>query len=200
MRSYSRGVDLRRSDGHCDEGPDAGPPRYRLVARPRWYDRACGPAVYTGFSSQFREQFSTHMPSLSDQTRVVLDILPMATTTSRDFSRPFVHHYRRFSSGRSSRTRSAVSSKSRDSLLAFPPGTLMNRSRRLVGRAGVVGKVQHNPRNPSSTQALRMRPRRAPVKPVKFRTAHKGPAIFLDSHTRVPNDTRSSSSGIVSPR
>jgi 5-methyltetrahydropteroyltriglutamate--homocysteine methyltransferase len=76
--------------------------------------------------------------------------------------------------------------RSRDSLLAFPPGTLMNEIETTWRWPRVVGKVEHDPKNPLEYAKLWRiaQARAASGKPVKFGTCSSQVlAIFLDSHT-----------------
>ena len=79
-----------------------------------------------------------------------------------------------------------LQARSRDALLAFAPGTLMNEIETTWRWPRVVGKVEHDPKNPLEYAKLWRiaQARAASGKPVKFGTCSSQVlSIFLDSHT-----------------
>jgi 5-methyltetrahydropteroyltriglutamate--homocysteine methyltransferase len=163
--------------------------------RPRWYDQSLwGRPLDTGLLDvRFREQFlDAHAAVLADQTRAGLDILTNGDYhLDEDFAGRSWHHYP-LQRWLGLEHEELQYEKSRDSLLAFPPGTLMNEIETTWRWPRVVGKVEHNPRNPLEYAKLwRMAQARA-GKPVKFGTCSSQVlAIFLDSHTaEYPKDDK----------
>ena len=97
--------------------------------RPRWYDQGLwGRPLDTALLDvRFREQFlDAHATVLADQTRAGLDILTNGDYhLDEDFAGRSWHHYP-LQRWKGLEHEELQYERSRDSLLAFPPGTLMN--------------------------------------------------------------------------
>ena len=157
--------------------------------RPRWYDGGLwGRPLDTALLDvRFREQFlDAHSTVIADQERAGLDILTNGDYhLDEDFAGRSWHHYplQRWTGFEHEELQYEGS---RDSLLAFPAGTLMNEIETTWRWPRVVGKVEHNPKNPLEYAKLWRiaQARAASGKPVKFGTCSSQVlAIFLDSHT-----------------
>jgi 5-methyltetrahydropteroyltriglutamate--homocysteine methyltransferase len=163
--------------------------------RPRWYDQSLwGRPLDTGLLDvRFREQFlDAHAAVLADQARAGLDILTNGDYhLDEDFAGRSWHHYP-LQRWLGLEHEELQYEKSRDSLLAFPPGTLMNEIETTWRWPRVVGKVEHNPRNPLEYAKLWRLAQARAGKPVKFGTCSSQVlAIFLDSHTaEYPKDDK----------
>ncbi len=120
--------------------------------RPRWYDGGLwGRPLDTALLDvRFREQFlDAHATVIADQERAGLDILTNGDYhLDEDFAGPFVASLSAAALDRASSTRSCSTQRSRDALLAFAPGTLMNEIETTWRWPRVVGKVEHDPKNP----------------------------------------------------
>src|SRR6476620_4728537 len=157
--------------------------------RPRWYDQGLWgrPLDRALLDVRFREQFlDAHATVIADQARAGLDILPNgAYHLDADFAGRSWHHYplQRWKGLEHEELQYEVS---RDGLLDFLPGTLMNEIETTWRWPRVVGKVEHDPNNPLEYAKLWRiaQARAASGKPVKFGTCSSQVlAIFLDSHT-----------------
>ena len=157
--------------------------------RPRWYDGGLwGRPLDTALLDvRFREQFlDAHATVLADQERAGLDILTNGDYhLDEDFAGRSWHHYplQRWTGLEHEELQYE---RSRDRLLEFPAGTLMNEIETTWRWPRVVGKVEHDPRNPLEYAKLwRIAQARAGSgKPVKFGTCSSQVlSIFLDSHT-----------------
>ena len=157
--------------------------------RPRWYDGGLwGRPLDTALLDvRFREQFlDAHATIIADQERAGLDILTNGDYhLDEDFAGRSWHHYplQRWKGLEHEELQYAGS---RDSLLAFPAGTLMNEIETTWRWPRVVGKVEHDPRIPLEYAKLWRiaQARSGSGKPVKFGTCSSQVlAIFLDSHT-----------------
>ena len=155
--------------------------------RPRWYDGGLwGRPLDTALLDvKFREQFlDAHSVVIADQTRAGLDILTNGDYhLDEDFAGRSWHHYP-LQRWKGLEHEELQYERSRDSLLAFPAGTLMNEIETTWRWPRVVGKVEHNPRNPLEYAKLWRIAQARAGKPVKFGTCSSQVlSIFLDSHT-----------------
>ena len=157
--------------------------------RPRWYDGGLwGRPLDTALLDvRFREQFlDAHSTVIADQERAGLDILTNGDYhLDEDFAGRSWHHYP-LQRWKGFEHEELQYERSRDGLLAFPPGTLMNEIETTWRWPRVVGKVEHNPKNPLEYAKLWRiaQARAASGKPVKFGTCSSQVlSIFLDSHT-----------------
>ena len=157
--------------------------------RPRWYDGGLwGRPLDTALLDvRFREQFlDAHATVIADQERAGLDILTNGDYhLDEDFAGRSWHHYP-LQRWKGFEHEELQYEGSRDALLAFPAGTLMNEIETTWRWPRVVGKVEHDPKNPLEYAKLWRiaQARAASGKPVKFGTCSSQVlAIFLDSHT-----------------
>jgi 5-methyltetrahydropteroyltriglutamate--homocysteine methyltransferase len=157
--------------------------------RPRWYDAGLwGRPLDTALLDvHFREQFlDAHSTVIGDQERAGLDILTNGDYhLDEDFAGRSWHHYP-LQRWKGLEHEELQYSTSRDALLAFQPGTLMNEIETTWRWPRVVGKVEHNPKNPLEYAKLWRiaQSRAASGKPVKFGTCSSQVlSIFMDSHT-----------------
>ena len=157
--------------------------------RPRWYDGGLwGRPLDTALLDvRFREQFlDAHSTVIADQERAGLDILTNGDYhLDEDFAGRSWHHYP-LQRWKGFEHEELQYERSRDGLLAFPAGTLMNEIETTWRWPRVVGKVEHNPKNPLEYAKLWRiaQARAASGKPVKFGTCSSQVlSIFLDSHT-----------------
>ena len=157
--------------------------------RPRWYDGGLwGRPLDTALLNvHFREQFlDAHATVIADQQRAGLDILTNGDYhLDEDFAGRSWHHYP-LQRWKGFEHEELQYEGSRDSLLAFPPGTLMNEIETTWRWPRVVGKVEADPRNPLEYAKLWRiaQARSGSGKPIKFGTCSSQVlAIFLDSHT-----------------
>ena len=157
--------------------------------RPRWYDGGLwGRPLDTALLDvRFREQFlDAHATVLAEQERAGLDILTNGDYhLDEDFAGRSWHHYP-LQRWKGLEHEELQYERSRDRLLEFPAGTLMNEIESTWRWPRVVGKVEHDPRNPLEYAKLwRIAQARAGSgKPVKFGTCSSQVlSIFLDSHT-----------------
>ena len=157
--------------------------------RPRWYDGGLwGRPLDTALLDvRFREQFlDAHATVIAEQERAGLDILTNGDYhLDEDFAGRSWHHYP-LQRWKGLEHEELQYERSRDRLLEFPAGTLMNEIESTWRWPRVVGKVEHDPRNPLEYAKLwRIAQARAGSgKPVKFGTCSSQVlSIFLDSHT-----------------
>ncbi|HSK51242.1 MAG TPA: cobalamin-independent methionine synthase II family protein [Clostridia bacterium] len=157
--------------------------------RPRWYDGGLwGRPLDTALLDvRFREQFlDAHATVIADQERAGLDILTNGDYhLDEDFAGRSWHHYP-LQRWKGLEHEELQYERSRDRLLEFAPGTLMNEIETTWRWPRVVGKVEHDPRNPLEYAKLWRiaQARAASGKPVKFGTCSSQVlSIFLDSHT-----------------
>jgi len=157
--------------------------------RPRWYDGGLwGRPLDTALLDvRFREQFlDAHAVVIAEQERAGLDILTNGDyQLDEDFAGRSWHHYP-LQRWKGFEHEELQYEGSRDSLLAFPAGTLMNEIETTWRWPRVVGKVEHDPRNPLEYAKLWRiaQARSGSGKPVKFGTCSSQVlSIFLDSHT-----------------
>ncbi len=119
--------------------------------RPRWYDGGLwGRPLDTALLDvHFREQFlDAHSTVIADQERAGLDILTNGDYhLDEDFAGRSWHHYP-LQRWKGFEHEELQYEGSRDRLLEFPPGTLMNEIETTWRWPRVVGKVEHDPRNP----------------------------------------------------
>jgi 5-methyltetrahydropteroyltriglutamate--homocysteine methyltransferase len=156
--------------------------------RPRWYDQGLwGRPLDTALLDvRFREQFlDAHATVIADQERAGLDILTNGDYhLDEDFAGRSWHHYP-LQRWKGLEHEELQYERSRDSLLAFPPGTLMNEIETTWRWPRVVGKVEHDPKNPLEYGKLWRIAQARAGKPVKFGTCSSQVlSIFLDSHTK----------------
>ncbi len=118
-----------------------------------------------------REQFlDAHATVLADQTRAGLDILTNGDYhLDEDFAGRSWHHYP-LQRWKGLEHEELQYERSRDSLLAFAPGTLMNEIETTWRWPRVVGKVEHDPKNPLEYAKLWRIAQARAGKPVKFGT------------------------------
>jgi len=157
--------------------------------RPRWYsDGLWGRPLDTALLDvRFREQFlDAHAVVVADQERAGLDILTNGDYhLDEDFAGRSWHHYP-LQRWQGLEHEELQYERSRDRLLEFPPGTLMNEIETTWRWPRVISKVEHDPRNPLEYAKLWRiaQARAASGKPVKFGTCSSQVlSIFLDSHT-----------------
>ena len=155
--------------------------------RPRWYDGGLwGRPLDTALLDvRFREQFlDAHSTVIADQERAGLDILTNGDYhLDEDFAGRSWHHYP-LQRWKGLEHEELQYERSRDRLLEFPPGTLMNEIETTWRWPRVVGKVEHDPRNPLEYAKLWRIAQARAGKPVKFGTCSSQVlSIFLDSHT-----------------
>ncbi len=155
--------------------------------RPRWYDKGLwGRPLDTALLDvHFREQFlDAHSTVIADQERAGLDIVTNGDYhLDEDFAGRSWHHYplQRWTGLEHEELQYE---RSRDRLLEFPAGTLMNEIETTWRWPRVVGKVEHDPKNPLEYAKLWRIAQARAGKPVKFGTCSSQVlAIFLDSHT-----------------
>src|SRR6187455_952703 len=155
--------------------------------RPRWYDKGLwGRPLDTALLDvHFREQFlDAHSVVIADQQRAGLDILTNGDYhLDEDFAGRSWHHYP-LQRWKGFEHEELQYEGSRDRLLEFPAGTLMNEIETTWRWPRVVGKVEHDPRNPLEYAKLWRIAQARAGKPVKFGTCSSQVlSIFLDSHT-----------------
>ena len=157
--------------------------------RPRWYSGGLwGRPLDTALLDvRFREQFlDAHAVVVADQERAGLDILTNGDYhLDEDFAGRSWHHYP-LQRWQGLEHEELQYERSRDRLLEFPPGTLMNEIETTWRWPRVISKVEHDPRNPLEYAKLWRiaQARAASGKPVKFGTCSSQVlSIFLDSHT-----------------
>ncbi len=132
--------------------------------RPRWYDGGLwGRPLDTALLDvRFREQFlDAHATVIADQERAGLDILTNGDYhLDEDFAGRSWHHYplQRWKGFEHEELQYA---RSRDALLAFAPGTLMNEIETTWRWPRVVGKVEPDPGTRWSTRSCGGSPRHA---------------------------------------
>ena len=157
--------------------------------RPRWYTESLWgrPLDTAMLDLRYREQALDALATvLADQERAGLDILTNGDYhLDEDYAGRSWHHYplQRWTGLEHEELQYEAS---RDALLDFPPGTLMQEIETTWRWPRVVGKVEHDPKNPLEYAKLwRMAQARAcSGKPVKFGTCSSQVlSIFLDSHT-----------------
>src|SRR3954447_5312415 len=118
---------------------------------PRWDDQGpWGRPLDTAMLDvRFREQFlDAHSVVIADQTRAGLDILTNGDyQLDEDFAGRSCHHYpvKRWTGLEHEELQYEGS---RDSLLAFTPGTIMTDIQTTWRSPPIVGKVKHNPKKP----------------------------------------------------
>ena len=157
--------------------------------RPRWYDGGLwGRPLDTALLDvRFREQFlDAHATVIAEQERAGLDILTNGDYhLDEDFAGRSWHHYP-LQRWKGLEHEELQYERSRDRLLEFAPGTLMNEIESTWRWPRVVGKVEHDPRNPLEYAKLWRiaQARSGSGKPVKFGSCSSQVlSIFLDSHT-----------------
>ena len=155
--------------------------------RPRWYDQGLWgrPLDTAMLDVRFREQFlDANSTVIADQERAGLDIVTNGDYhLDEDFAGRSWHHYP-LQRWKGLEHEELQYEDSRDGLLDFLPGTLMNEIETTWRWPRVVGKVEHDPRNPLEYAKLWRIAQARAGKPVKFGTCSSQVlAIFLDSHT-----------------
>ena len=130
--------------------------------RPRWYDGGLwGRPLDTALLDvRFREQFlDAHATVIADQERAGLDILTNGDYhLDEDFAGRSWHHYP-LQRWKGLEHEELQYERSRDRLLEFPAGTLMNEIETTWRWPRVVGKVEHDPKQPARVrEALADRP------------------------------------------
>src|SRR5580765_1852871 len=119
--------------------------------RPRWYTQNMwGRPLDTAMMDPwYREQFTdAHAVVVSDQERTGLDILTTGDYhLDEDVAGRSWHHYP-LQRWKGLEHEELQYERSRDRLLEFPAGTLMNEIETTWRWPRVVGRVEHDPRNP----------------------------------------------------
>ena len=157
--------------------------------RPRWYTQNMSgrPLDTAMMDPWYREQFSdAHAVVVSDQARAGLDILTTGDYhLDEDVAGRSWHHYmlQRWKGFEHEELQTA---KTRSPLLSYPVGTMLDLIYKTWRWPRVVGKVEHNPKNPleyAKIWRIAQQAAAASGKPVKFGTCSAQVlAFFLDSH------------------
>jgi 5-methyltetrahydropteroyltriglutamate--homocysteine methyltransferase len=159
--------------------------------RPQWYTESLWgrPLDTAMLDPGYQEQFAdAHALVVSEQERCGLDILTTGDYhLDADFAGRSWHHYplQRWR-GFEHDVEELQSERTRSPLLSYPQGTLLNSIFKTWRWPRVVGKVEHDPRNPLEYAKIwRIAQQSAASgKPVKFGTCSAQIlAPFLDSHT-----------------
>jgi 5-methyltetrahydropteroyltriglutamate--homocysteine methyltransferase len=158
--------------------------------RPRWYNaNMWGRPLDTAMMDPwYREQFSdAHAIVVSDQMRAGLDILTTGDYhLDEDVAGRSWHHYM-LQRWKGFEHEELQSEKTRSPLLSYPVGTMLDSIYKTWRWPRVVGKVEHDPKNPleyAKIWRVAQQAAMAAGKPVKFGTCSAQVlAFFLDSHT-----------------
>src|SRR6516225_6970912 len=157
--------------------------------RPRWYNmNTWGRPLDTAMMDPwFREQFTdAHAVVVSDQTRAGLDILTTGDYhLDEDVAGRSWHHYM-LQRWKGFEHEELQTEKTRSLLLSYQVGTMLDSIYKTWRWPRVVGKVEHNPKNPLEYAKIWRIAQHAAAsgKPVKFGTCSAQVlAFFLDSHT-----------------
>jgi 5-methyltetrahydropteroyltriglutamate--homocysteine methyltransferase len=157
--------------------------------RPRWYsENLWGRPLDTAMMNPwFREQFSdAHAIVVSDQERCGLDILTTGDYhLDEDVAGRSWHHYP-LQRWKGLEHEELQTRNTRSPLLSYPVGTMLDSIYKTWRWPRVVGKVEHDPKNPLEYPKIWRISQQAAAsgKPVKFGTCSAQVlAFFLDSHT-----------------
>lgn len=158
--------------------------------RPRWYTQnLLGRPLDTAMMEPwFREQFSdAHAIVASDQARAGLDILTTGDYhLDEDVAGRSWHHYP-LQRWKGLEHEELQTEKTRSPLLSYPVGTMLDSIYKTWRWPRVVGKVEHDPKNPleyAKIWRIAQQAAAAAGRPVKFGTCSAQVlAFFLDSHT-----------------
>lgn len=158
--------------------------------RPRWYTaNLWGRPLDTAMMDPwFREQFAdAHALVASEQARAGLDILTTGDYhLDEDVAGRSWHHYP-LQRWKGLEHEELQTEKTRSPLLSYPVGTMLDSIYKSWRWPRVVGKVEHNPRNPleyAKIWRITQQAAAAAGKPIKFGTCSAQVlAFFLDSHT-----------------
>ena len=158
--------------------------------RPRWYNvNMWGRPLDTAMMDPwYREQFSdAHAIVVSDQLRAGLDILTTGDYhLDEDVAGRSWHHYM-LQRWKGFEHEELQTEKTRSPLLSYPVGTMLDSIYKTWRWPRVVGKVEHDPKNPLEYAKIWRMAQQAAMaagKPVKFGTCSAQVlAFFLDSHT-----------------
>ena len=158
--------------------------------RPRWYNvNLWGRPLDTAMMDPwYREQFSdAHAIVVSDQLRAGLDILTTGDYhLDEDVAGRSWHHYM-LQRWKGFEQEELQTEKTRSPLLSYPVGTMLDSIYKTWRWPRVVGKVEHDPKNPleyAKIWRVAQQAAMAAGKPVKFGTCSAQVlAFFLDSHT-----------------
>jgi 5-methyltetrahydropteroyltriglutamate--homocysteine methyltransferase len=157
--------------------------------RPRWYTENLWsrPLDTAMMNPWFREQFSdAHAIVVSDQERCGLDILTTGDYhLDEDVAGRSWHHYP-LQRWQGLEHEELQTRNTRSPLLSYPVGTMLDSIYKTWRWPRVVGKVEHDPKNPLEYPKIWRISQQAAAsgKPVKFGTCSAQVlAFFLDSHT-----------------
>ena len=158
--------------------------------RPRWYTaNMWGRPLDTAMMDPwYREQFSdAHGIIVSDQVRTGLDILTTGDYhLDEDVAGRSWHHYP-LQRWKGLEHEELQTERTRSPLLSYPVGTMLDSIYKSWRWPRVVGKVEHDPKNPleyAKIWRIAQQAAAAAGKPVKFGTCSAQVlAFFLDSHT-----------------
>src|SRR5919204_2999337 len=157
--------------------------------RPRWYTMNlwARPLDTAMMDPWFREQFTdAHAIVVSDQERAGLDILTTGDYhLDEDVAGRSWHHYP-LQRWKGLEHEELQTRNTRSPLLSYPTGTMLDSIYKTWRWPRVVGKVEHDPKNPLEYAKIwRIAQQSAASgKPVKFGTCSAQVlAFFLDSHT-----------------
>jgi len=158
--------------------------------RPRWYTQNmwARPLDTAMMDPWYREQFSdAHAVVVSDQARAGLDILTTGDYhLDEDVAGRSWHHYP-LQRWKGLEHEELQTRNTRSELLVYPVGTMLDSIYKTWRWPRVVGKVEHDPKNPleyPKIWRIAQQAAAASGKPVKFGTCSAQVlAFFLDSHT-----------------
>jgi 5-methyltetrahydropteroyltriglutamate--homocysteine methyltransferase len=158
--------------------------------RPRWYTQSLwGRPLDTAMMDPwFREQFTdAHAVVVSDQARAGLDILTTGDYhLDEDVAGRSWHHYP-LQRWKGLEHEELQTEKTRSPLLSYQVGTMLDSIYKTWRWPRVVGKVEHDPKNPleyAKIWRITQQAAAAAGRPVKFGTCSAQVlAFFLDSHT-----------------
>jgi 5-methyltetrahydropteroyltriglutamate--homocysteine methyltransferase len=159
--------------------------------RPRWYTmNLWGRALDTAMMDPwFREQFTdAHAVVVADQARAGLDILTTGDYhLDEDVAGRSWHHYP-LQRWKGLEHEELQTEKTRSPLLSYPVGTMLDSIYKTWRWPRVVGKVEHDPKNPleyAKIWRIAQQAAAASGRPVKFGTCSaQVMGFFLDSHTK----------------
>jgi len=158
--------------------------------RPRWYTmNMWGRPLDTAMMDPwYREQFAdAHALVVSEQARAGLDILTTGDYhLDEDVAGRSWHHYP-LQRWKGLEHEELQTERTRSPLLSYPVGTMLDSIYKTWRWPRVVGKVEHDPKNPleyAKIWRVAQQAAAASGKPVKFGTCSAQVlAFFLDSHT-----------------
>ena len=158
--------------------------------RPRWYSmNLCARPLDTAMMDPwYREQFTdAHAIVVSDQMRAGLDILTTGDYhLDEDVAGRSWHHYP-LQRWKGLEHEELQTEKTRSPLLSYPAGTMLDSIYKTWRWPRVVGKVEHDPRNPLEYAKIWRIAQQAAAtsgRPVKFGSCSAQVlGFFLDAHT-----------------